>query len=97
MDVLGVKAPRRSNHRQTLQAIGLHCDRLVHHLELEHAADTAPLLILHHLTNGNCHIKTASLQAIMVRLISDQPYRRNMCAKQHGWRCGWPVIQTGCF
>ena len=46
MDVLGVKPPRRGNHRQTLQAIGLHCDRLAYHLELADAADTAPLLIL---------------------------------------------------
>ena len=97
MDVLGVKPPRRSNHRQTLQAIGLHCDRLVHHLELAHAADTAPPLILHHFTNGNCHIKTARLSAIITLLISDQTYCRNMYAKQHGWRYGWTVIQTGCF
>ena len=46
MDVLGVKPPRRGNYRQTLQAIGLHCVRLAHHLGLAHAADTVPLLIL---------------------------------------------------
>ena len=46
MGVLGAKPPRRTNHRQTLQAIGLHCDRLASRLELAHAAGTAPLLIL---------------------------------------------------